>query len=127
MLQLPGGVTARIHVTGADTGGAFVMVTDSAPPGWALPPHRHTRESETIHVTAGALWLDVAGDRRVLGPGDTAHVPAGTLHSGGTEGDTRVERVVIFSPAGMEDFFAVLAAGAEDVVALAEAHGWRFA
>ena len=128
MLRLPGGVRARIHVSGAETGGAFVLLTDEAPAGWALPPHRHANESETIHITAGALWMDIEGERRELRAGDTIHVPRGTLHAGGTLGDDPVRRVVIFAPAGMEHFFTALAATTDpaEMARLAAEHGWTF-
>ena len=127
-LRLPGGVEARIHVTGADSGGAFVLLTDTAPPGWSLPPHRHANESETIHITRGALWLEVEGVRRELRAGETAFVPQGALHTGGTLGTERVERVVVFAPAGMERFFTALAETTDPAVmlALATEHGWTF-
>lgn len=120
---------ARVHVTGAQSGGAFTLITDTAPPGWSLPPHRHARESETIHVTAGALWLDIEGKRRELAAASTAFVPRGILHSGGTLGDAPVERVVIFSPAGMEDFFTQLTelSDPDAMLELAARHGWTFA
>ena len=128
-LLLPGGVQTRIHVDGEQTGGAFVLLTDTAPPGWSLPPHRHARESETIHITAGASWMEIGGARVELRAGDTAHVPRGTLHSGGTLGAEPVQRVVVFSPAGMEHFFTALAALAEPaaMARLAAEHGWQFA
>ena len=127
-LRLPGGVDARLHVTGAESDGAFVMLTDSAPPGWSLPPHRHANESETIHITRGALWLEVEGHRRELRAGESAFVPRGALHTGGTLGDDRVERVVVFSPAGMERFFTALAATSDPaaMLELATVHGWTF-
>jgi quercetin dioxygenase-like cupin family protein len=129
VLKLPGGVTARIHVTGTDSGGAFTLLTDEAPPGWSLPPHRHANESETIHVISGALWLDVEGERRELGAGDTAFVTPGSLHSGGTAGDGPVHRLLVFSPAGMEDFFTALADCPDPaaMLELASAYGWTFA
>ena len=128
MLQLPGGVRARIHVTGGETGGAFVLLTDEAPPGWALPPHRHANESETIHITAGALWMEVEGERTELRAGESVHIPRGTLHTGGTLGDDPVQRVVIFAPAGMEQFFTALAATTDpaEMARLASRYGWTF-
>jgi quercetin dioxygenase-like cupin family protein len=128
VLHLPGGVRARVHVTGDDSGGALVVMTDEAPPGWALPPHRHANESETIHVTAGSFWIEMDGRHEELTAGGTVHVPRGTLHSGGTLGDEPVHRVVIFAPAGMEHFFRALA-GTRDRAAmlrLAGEHGWTF-
>lgn len=123
-LRLPGGVEANVEAV-AD---GFVLLTDTAPAGWALPPHRHLNESETIHVTGGALWLDVDGERRELRAGDTAHVPRGALHAGGTLGDEPVRRVVVFSPSGIERFFVALAGTSDPaaMLALAAEHGWRF-
>jgi quercetin dioxygenase-like cupin family protein len=109
VLRLPGGVEAGIHVRGSETGNAFALLTDVCPPGWTLPRHRHAREAETIHITAGALWLEVDGQRREMHPGDTAIIPSGTLHSGGTLSVEPVRRVLVFSPAGMEQFFERLA------------------
>ncbi len=85
-LRLPGGVEAVIRVRGEETGGAFTLLTDTAPPGWRLPPHSHRAESETIHVTAGRLWMTVDDVECELGPGDTIHIPSGVRHEGGTAG-----------------------------------------
>jgi quercetin dioxygenase-like cupin family protein len=128
VLRLPGGVEARIHVRGSETGNAFTLLTDGCPPGWMLPPHRHAREAETIHITAGALWLEVEGRRREMHPGETVIIPSGTLHCGGTLGVEPVRRLLVFSPAGMEQFFERLASMKEPaaMVDLAARYGWTF-
>lgn len=127
-LTLPGGVRATILVRGDQTEGSLTVMSDTAPTGWRLPPHRHTAESETIHVTAGRLWMVVGGERRVLGPGDTVHVPAGVEHEGGTDGDGPVSRLVAFSPGGMEQLFEQLAEPTDpgEAFVLATAFGWTF-
>jgi len=134
-LYLPGGVRTEIRLTGEDTGGAFCLLVDEAPPGWALPPHRHLGESETIHVTSGTMWLSLDGDdeRLEVPAGSTVHLPAGLLHAGGTLGDEPLERVVVFSPAGVEGLFARIGsedpAAEPDVPALLQAaaeYGWEF-
>lgn len=126
-LELPGGVSAIVHVVGEQTAGAFALISDVAPPGWALPAHRHD-VSETIYVTAGRMWVDVDGRRAKLAAGDSVHVPAGALHRGGTAGDASLERVLVFAPAGMERFFEALATVTEpgEMLRLAHDHGWRF-
>lgn len=128
VLDLPGGVSAQVHVSGDDSGGAFTLLTDVAPPGWSLPPHRHAHESETIHITAGGLWIEIDGERREVTAGETVHIPRGTLHSGGTLGETPVSRVVIFAPAGMEHLFHALAVTTDpaEMLRLANDHGWTF-
>ena len=117
-----------MRVTAADTDGAFTLITDVAPPGWRLPPHRHAKESETIHVTAGALLLDIDGERRELRAGDTAFIGPGTLHATATAGDEPVHRVLVFSPAGMEEFFVALAEVTDPAAMqdLAASYGWSF-
>lgn len=126
-LWLPGGVEAVVWLRAEETGGLFTMLTDSAPPGWHLPPHRHRNESETIHVTAGRLWMAIDGERQQMGPGDTVHIPEGIRHEGGTLDDERVERIVVFAPAGMEEFFeAVALAEPSELLPLAARYGWDF-
>lgn len=128
VLHLPGGVEMRVQVDGEQSGGAFVLLTDVVPPGWSLPAHRHANESETIHITAGRLWLEVDGERHELAAGDTVHVPRDTVHSGGTIGDEPARRVLVFAPAGMEHFFRAMAATDDpgEMLPLATKHGWRF-
>ena len=133
VVWMPGGMRTEIHLRGADTGGAFCLLADEPPAGWALPPHRHANESETIHIVAGRFELDVEGERRELGPGDTAHVPKGAVHSGGNVGDEPGRRVVVFSPAGIEGFFletGTAEPGApvdvQAAIASAQRHGWEF-
>lgn len=127
-LTLPGGVRAVVQVRGQDTSDAMTVMTDQAPAGWRLPPHRHRAESETIHVTSGRLWMVIDGQARVVAAGETAHIPAGILHEGGTEGSHPVSRLVIFVPGGMDRFFEKLAqtGSPADGLALAASFGWEF-
>lgn len=135
-LFLPGGLRTEIRLTGDDTAGAFCLLVDEAPPGWSLPPHRHLAESETIHVTSGTMWLALDGEeeRMEVPTGSTIHIPPGLLHAGGTAGDEPLERVVVFSPAGIEEFFAAIGAETPDaavdgsaLLRLAGEYGWEFA
>lgn len=126
-LLLPGGVEATVQVRGDQTSGSFTLITDVAPAGWSLPPHRH-EVSETILVTKGRLWMEFEGRREERGAGESIHIHPGVRHAGGTLGGDAVERVLVFSPAGMERFFEALHAVTEPSAALelAQRHGWRF-
>jgi quercetin dioxygenase-like cupin family protein len=130
---MPGGVRTEVHLTSADTGGAFCLLVDEPPPGWSLPAHLHRGVAETIHIVAGDFWMDIAGKRQTLGAGDTVHIPADAVHAGGAIGASGGRRIVMFSPGGMERFF--LEAGrtsteAEldpaEALAAARRHGWEF-
>lgn len=130
---MPGGVRTEIHLTAEETGQAFCLLLDEPPAGWSLPAHRHHGAAETIHVLDGEFWMEVEGEWRRLAAGDTLHIPADAVHAGGTVGASGGRRVVIFSPAGMEQFF--LEAGAKNAddevdprsaLAAARRHGWEF-
>ena len=133
VVWMPGGVRTEIHQTGADTGGAFFLLIDHPPAGWSLPTHRHRSEAETILVLEGEFWMEVDGERSVLGPGQSIHVPAGTPHAGGNAGPETGRRVVVFSPAGLEEFFLEVGRAGPDnpvdvaaTLASAQRHGWEF-
>jgi mannose-6-phosphate isomerase-like protein (cupin superfamily) len=133
VVWMPGGVRTEIHWGGADTGGAFCLLVDEPPAGWALPPHIHTDAAETIHVVEGEFEMTVDGVNERLGPGQTLHIPAGVVHAGGNVGEGPGRRLLVFSPAGMEEFFREAgAASPEDetdrgaTLAAALRHGWRF-
>jgi quercetin dioxygenase-like cupin family protein len=49
--------------------------------GAVLPDHAHVHE-QVVNVIAGQFEMTIAGDTRVLGPGDVAIVPSNARHSG---------------------------------------------
>ena len=133
VVWMPGSLRTEVHLTSEDTGGAFCLLVDQPPAGWSLPPHRHRNEAETIHILEGRFEMVVDGERSVLAPGRTIHVPCGMTHSGANLGPQAGRRLVLFSPAGMERFFLETGAaepGADIDIAAAAAsaarHGWEF-
>jgi quercetin dioxygenase-like cupin family protein len=133
VVWMPGGVRTEVHLTGEESGGAICMLVDQPPAGWSLPPHRHAKEAETIHVLEGEFELDIEGRRSRLGPGQTAHIPAGVVHAGANVGPGAGRRIVLFSPAGIEGFFLEVGsakpgreAGLAATAASAARHGWEF-
>lgn len=133
VVWMPGGVRTEIHLTGGDTDGAFCLLVDHPPAGWALPAHRHQHEAETIHIVDGDFEMEVDGRRSRLSAGQTIHVPRGVVHSGGNVGAQPGRRIVVFSPAGLERFFLETgstgpAAEVDLAAAVASAtrHGWQF-
>jgi quercetin dioxygenase-like cupin family protein len=133
VVWMPGGVRTEIHLGGADTAGAFCLLVDEPPAGWSLPAHLHAGAAETIHVVAGEFEMTIEGRTERHGPGQTVHIPAGVVHSGGNVGPSPGRRLLLFSPAGMEDFFREAGAASPDAeiddrgaLAAATRHGWRF-
>jgi hypothetical protein len=86
-----------------------------------------------IHILQGEFEMTIGDRRSRLVAGQTAHIPPDVIHAGGNVGALPGRRIVIFSPAGMENFFLEVGAPSEDIdvkpaVALASAtrHGWEF-
>ena len=68
------------------------------PPGFLVPPHIHAGEDEVFHILEGELTLlGAAGERRV-GPGATAHLPAGSRHGFRNDTAAPVRFLVVVHP-----------------------------
>jgi quercetin dioxygenase-like cupin family protein len=67
-------------------------------PGDQAPAHIHRSGDEAFCVVEGTLEVLVGQERRVLGPGDVAVVPAGTVHTFATHGDRVVRMIAVMSP-----------------------------
>lgn len=132
VVWMPGGVRTEIHLGAAESGGALCLVVDHPPEGWSIEPHRHHRESETIHILDGHFELVIDGEAQMVSPGDSVFIPAGTVHSARLLGGAG-RRLLVFNPGGMEAFF--LEAGTRHATSsgdvsrarhAASAHGWEF-
>jgi quercetin dioxygenase-like cupin family protein len=99
----------RIHVSGAQTGGTFALLEETAPGGDQPPLHVHRNEDETFYVLEGEVTMWVGERTYVLGPGDCAFAPRGiphTLRAG--EGGAR--KLVASTPSSFEDFVRAVSA-----------------
>ena len=63
------------------------------------PLHIHPRQESGAEVLAGELVFEVEGERRVVGPGESITIPAGTVHRFWNEGDEDARSVQTFRPA----------------------------
>jgi quercetin dioxygenase-like cupin family protein len=104
--ELPDGSVYELTRSAADAGGEFVEMRFTLPPGSvAPPPHAHPGLVEEYEVLEGELDVMVDGDWRTLGPGDSASVPADTIHTFKNRSDTTVmTRNVHRPPARFEDY-----------------------
>jgi mannose-6-phosphate isomerase-like protein (cupin superfamily) len=60
-----------------------LVMEDEVPAGGDRgPAHVHPSQEERFEVVSGEYELLVEGEARLLRPGDSAVVPAGTLHTG---------------------------------------------
>lgn len=82
--------------TAAETGGELLEYeVVGRPRGFPAQAHVHPLQLERHEVVAGALKVRMSGRDRVLGPGESIEIPAGTPHrhyaAGSDEGHVRVE------------------------------------
>jgi quercetin dioxygenase-like cupin family protein len=103
------GVTLRFKATAADTNGQWAMVEYTAPPRFRGPqPHWHGHFTEAFYVLEGTLSAQVDGRRIEARPGDFILVPPRTVHSFSNQTDEPMKYLILFSPAGMEEYFEKL-------------------
>jgi quercetin dioxygenase-like cupin family protein len=76
-------------------------------PGQGHNFHKHSRQEEVIYVVAGTIEQWVDQEKRVLGPGDAAFIPAGVVHGSFNIGKGDARLLAIFGPCVDDGFEAV--------------------
>src|SRR5919199_6496367 len=99
------GDTYTFKAVGANTNGALMLFEGTVSPQLGPPPHIHHREDEFFYVLEGEFEI-LDGDRTFMASaGSFVHIPKGTLHRFKNVGATPAKMLVLFTPAGMENFF----------------------
>jgi mannose-6-phosphate isomerase-like protein (cupin superfamily) len=93
--------------TAQTTGGELLSFDLYIAPGATVATeHFHNRQEERFRVSAGVISLEAAGERRKVGPGQEATVPAGVPHRWWNEGQEEAMVRVELRPAlDTETFF----------------------
>lgn len=106
--------TARLIVSGDDTGGRYSLLEWTVAPGSAgdsqndppdYGPHLHRRCEETFLIQEGSLEFLVGDEVRTLTRGDFVRVPPGVKHGYLNVSGAPVRMLVSFVPAGLEELF----------------------
>ena len=103
-----------ICLAGADTGGAYCLLDVALAPGIGVPRHTHTREDETYYVLSGELKVEVGDQSFLLRPGDTLLAPRNIPHQIKNTGREENRFLLVFSPAGFENFIDATAVTAPE-------------
>ena len=103
----------RFMVWGAESGGGFSLVEHPIPRrGLCAPLHRHTHEDEYSYVVEGRMGAQLGDNVVYAEVGDLVFKPRGQWHTFWNAGDGPCRILEIISPAGFEQFFAEIGAGA---------------
>jgi len=103
-----------ICLAGADTGGAYCLLDVCLAPGIGVPRHIHTREDATYYVLSGELQVEVGDQTFLLRPGDTLLAPRNIPHQLKNTGAVENRYLLVFSPAGFENFIDATAVTAPE-------------
>jgi len=84
----------------------LLLVRANMAPGWCHPFHYHPHREEIIHVVYGRAEQWVGNEYRILGPGEIAHIPPGTIHGTFNPHAEPLVFLAILSPAVLPDDLA---------------------
>jgi quercetin dioxygenase-like cupin family protein len=102
-----------IKATGEQTNGAFSLVEEVLPAGYATIYHAHQTEDEAIYVLEGEITLIRDNQKLKAGPGTYVFLPRRTPH--GYRVETAPARLLLLIiPAGFEQFFIEAGEPAKD-------------
>src|SRR5262245_38400727 len=90
---------SRPGLTAADQ---LLMVRVLMPPRRAHQFHRHPTMEEIIDVVSGTAEQWVDREKKILGPGDAAHIPMDVVHGTYNAGDDTLVFLAILAPARFE-------------------------
>ena len=93
----------EVKVSADETGGELTAMQMTI--GQGPPPHVHNC-GESVYVVQGNIRYHIAGQVHEAGPGDFFYVPAGVEENFEPAGDGTVKLLVLYTPGGMDKFFA---------------------
>ena len=99
------GVDVAVHLDGEATNGQYTAYRMTVPPQVGPPPHRHDAFDEAFVVLSGTVELFAGGRSQVVGPGESAFVPRGVVHTFRNVGEGSAVLMGVATPSGHEAFF----------------------
>ena len=99
------GQEVTILLDGEHTNGTLTAWINVNQPGDGPPPHSHSIEDETFYVLDGRAAFLMDGEWREVGPGGSAFMPHGSIHTFKNVGDKPLRMLIMTVPSGFEKFF----------------------
>jgi quercetin dioxygenase-like cupin family protein len=93
--------------------GALTVIDVTLLPGKGHNFHKHPDQEEVILCIAGKVEQWVDREKRILGPGDSAFIPAGVVHASFNVGDGEAKVAAILGPCKGDIGYEVVEMGAE--------------
>jgi quercetin dioxygenase-like cupin family protein len=93
----------EVKAASAETGGALTAMEMTMPAGMGPPPHTHPG-TESVYILEGTLRYHIGDETVEAGPGSFFDISEGVLENFEPTSDVRV--LVIYTPGGIDEFFA---------------------
>jgi quercetin dioxygenase-like cupin family protein len=97
--------SARVKVTGDRTDNRLALLEMYVAPGFGNIAHAHGDEDEAFYVTSGEFRFINGSGTLDAGPGDFVYIPRGTRHAFKNLSTDTGTLLVLYTPAGPEQFF----------------------
>ena len=98
------GLPTLLRATGQTTNGAFGLVEQTMPPGFASPYHTHRLEDEAFYVLDGELAFVSDGNWTIAGPGTFVFGPRNIPHGFKVIGDAPARMLLLCAPGAFAEF-----------------------
>ena len=98
------GLPTIVRATGERTNGAFGLVEQVMPPGFASPYHTHRLEDEAFYVLEGELAFVCGGQWTTAGPGAFVFGPRDIPHGLKVVGSANARMLLLCTPGGFDEF-----------------------
>ncbi len=109
LLEL-GTFQAEVLASAEQTDDAFsLLLTQSEPPGFGPPLHRHLDSAEAFFVLEGEYLMILEDEERSCPAGTFVYVPRATPHTFKVTSSNPGKKLNLFAPAAMVGFFEELA------------------
>ena len=103
-LNLASPALVAMKATGEQTAGAFGLIDNLMPVGFASPYHMHRNEDESFYVVEGEMTFYVGEEKVKAEPGAFVYGPRGVPHGFEVHGEEPARILLQNYPAGFEKF-----------------------
>jgi mannose-6-phosphate isomerase-like protein (cupin superfamily) len=98
-----------VKVVAADTGGAYALMEDNLKQEFSLGLHLHRQHAETFYILDGEVNFYIDDEWLTAEPNACVHIPPGVPHALDLPPGGNGRMLMIFQPAGFDQFLAELA------------------
>ena len=98
------GLPTLLRATGQTTNGAFGLVEQTMPPGFASPYHTHRLEDEAFYVLDGEMAFVSDGNWTIAGQGTFVFGPRNIPHGFKVIGDAPARMLLLCAPGAFAEF-----------------------